>query len=116
MESLQVTGAPTRCPFCHDGIEPDQEAWAVCKACLARHHASCWREGGARCAGCAGTKAFVEGRGAEEGEEGEEPRVAPQSLLMMLAFPVGAGLGGACLFLLILIEGILRSALGGWLS
>jgi hypothetical protein len=40
-----------RCPFCHDGICIDAEAWVACARCLARHHGGCFAEG-ARCGAC----------------------------------------------------------------
>lgn len=41
---------PGRCPFCHEGCTPEDDAVA-CRGCLARHHRACWDEGG-RCAAC----------------------------------------------------------------
>lgn len=46
---------PLRCPFCHESVEREQEPWIACEACLARHHAACWSEGGG-CAGCKETR------------------------------------------------------------
>ena len=43
--------SPTRCPFCHAGVETTSEAWVACATCLARHHTECWDDGGA-CAAC----------------------------------------------------------------
>jgi hypothetical protein len=40
-----------RCPFCHDTIRIDDEAWVACARCLARHHDGCFAEG-ARCGAC----------------------------------------------------------------
>lgn len=40
-----------RCPFCHEPVRPDDEAWVACARCLGRQHAACWDEGG-RCAAC----------------------------------------------------------------
>ena len=54
MEIAEVritSGSPTRCPFCHDALEPISEKWIACGACLARHHADCWDETAA-CASC----------------------------------------------------------------
>lgn len=46
----QVHVAPTRCPFCHEGI-PRGEQPAVCPGCHALHHVACLDEAGA-CAAC----------------------------------------------------------------
>jgi hypothetical protein len=48
---LRVEQGPTRCPFCHEGVEVEREAWVACEKCLARHHLACWDEG-KRCAAC----------------------------------------------------------------
>lgn len=40
-----------RCPFCHEPVRPDAEAWVACAQCLGRQHAACWDEA-ARCAAC----------------------------------------------------------------
>lgn len=42
-----------RCPYCHDDLELEEEAWIACAGCLARHHEGCWAEGGA-CGACGG--------------------------------------------------------------
>lgn len=46
----QVHVAPTRCPYCHEGI-PRGEQPVVCPDCHALHHAACLDEAGA-CAAC----------------------------------------------------------------
>lgn len=47
-----VRGSPTRCPYCHEGIDPSGgEAWIACVGCLARHHDACWKEL-RRCGAC----------------------------------------------------------------
>jgi hypothetical protein len=48
---LRVEQGPTRCPFCHEGVAVESEAWVACEKCLARHHLACWDEG-RRCAAC----------------------------------------------------------------
>jgi hypothetical protein len=48
---LRVEQGPTRCPFCHEGVAVESEAWVACEKCLARHHRACWDEG-KRCASC----------------------------------------------------------------
>ncbi len=40
-----------RCPFCHEPVRPDAEAWVACARCLGRKHTACWDEAG-RCAAC----------------------------------------------------------------
>ncbi len=46
---VKVEGSALRCPFCHEGCVPEESV--VCRDCLARHHATCWDEGG-RCSTC----------------------------------------------------------------
>ena len=46
-----ASSGPSRCPFCHDDIDPSAEGWIACGACLARHHSECWFEANA-CASC----------------------------------------------------------------
>lgn len=41
-----------RCPFCHVDLQVESERWVACARCLARHHDSCWDEGG-QCGSCA---------------------------------------------------------------
>jgi WD40 repeat protein len=48
---IEVENSPTRCPYCHEGIEIAEGLWSACSACLARHHTACWDELG-RCASC----------------------------------------------------------------
>jgi len=40
-----------RCPFCRDSVSPEGGETVACLRCLARHHASCWRES-TRCGSC----------------------------------------------------------------
>lgn len=42
-----------RCPFCHDDIRVEEDAWSACARCFARHHDACWGESGA-CGSCGG--------------------------------------------------------------
>lgn len=49
---IAVESSPTRCPFCHDGLDHTKEQWLACAGCLARHHHDCWVENG-RCGSCA---------------------------------------------------------------
>lgn len=53
---VKVARSPTRCPFCHEDVAADSAA-TVCQACLSRHHAPCWSEGG-RCGSCGQTRAL----------------------------------------------------------
>lgn len=46
-----------RCPYCHDGVDPDDTKTA-CDGCMSWHHAPCWREHGA-CAACGGARALT---------------------------------------------------------
>jgi len=47
---VHAASSPVRCPYCHDTVDRDKDAWVACQGCLARHHAGCWQEGGA-CSG-----------------------------------------------------------------
>lgn len=40
-----------RCPFCHEGVRPEEEKHA-CLACMAWHHQGCVTENQGRCATC----------------------------------------------------------------
>jgi hypothetical protein len=57
-EKVEVAQSPTRCPYCHEGCEPEDPRAIVCQACLSRHHDGCWREGGSKCASCGKTRAL----------------------------------------------------------
>lgn len=48
---------PQRCPFCHEAIDLEADKWLACEACLARHHADCWKEHG-QCSACQGSSAL----------------------------------------------------------
>ena len=52
-DRLTVRTELTRCPFCHDDVDPAGPDWLACRRCLARHHRGCWREG-RRCGACGG--------------------------------------------------------------
>lgn len=54
----RVEACFARCPYCHDGIELEGEAWLCCALCLARHHRECWREHGL-CASCDNPQALT---------------------------------------------------------
>ncbi|MBI3726524.1 hypothetical protein HY251_21580 [bacterium] len=49
--------SPTRCPYCHESIDVEGEAWVACASCLARHHKECWF-GHGRCATCQAARAL----------------------------------------------------------
>jgi hypothetical protein len=53
-KTLEVRGAPTRCPYCHEEATASADV-LVCQDCLARHHAECWRERNA-CSSCSSTR------------------------------------------------------------
>jgi hypothetical protein len=58
-ESLKLATSASRCPYCHaDVTERGPRDWVACEGCLARHHASCWKEH-RHCASCHGTRALV---------------------------------------------------------
>jgi hypothetical protein len=61
---VKVEASPTRCPFCHEACDPDEPAVAVCRRCLSRHHAGCWKECGGRCASCGVDRALLGTEGA----------------------------------------------------
>lgn len=65
MAEVHLQHSPTRCPYCHDGIDPTEfRDTRVCADCLARHHTDCW-EG--HCASCASTRVFLEPAASAEG-------------------------------------------------
>jgi hypothetical protein len=58
-KDLRVVSAVSRCPFCHVPVDLATQEWVACGGCLARHHASCWRDHGS-CSSCGGTKALAQ--------------------------------------------------------
>jgi hypothetical protein len=50
-DDVRARTSPLRCPYCHSDVSPDARDWVACRKCLARHHATCWKESGA-CASC----------------------------------------------------------------
>lgn len=66
-----------RCPYCHEGVAPDQGKQA-CDACMAWHHSECWAEHGG-CSAC-GSEARV----GEAAPKTRPPRPRPR--------PAGDGL------------------------
>jgi hypothetical protein len=57
LTDLHVAQSAVRCPFCHGSLEVAARDWVVCRACLARHHASCW-EGS--CASCRSRERLID--------------------------------------------------------
>jgi len=55
---VRVRRAPVRCPYCHDEIGTQDEAWVACAGCLARHHAACWTAS-RKCATCNDRQSLV---------------------------------------------------------
>lgn len=92
-KAVNVQGSPTRCPFCRGDVRPEQEAWAVCKRCLARHHTPCWTESGA-CAACRHPQALFDGATSPA-------RVAPSPRSKS---PLLVALGAALLLALLLLS------------
>ncbi len=58
---VEVGRSPTRCPYCHENLNPAEDVWVVCTDCLARHHKECWQDS-ARCCSC-GQTGFLEPAG-----------------------------------------------------
>jgi len=56
--------SPLRCPYCHEGLSLAADDWVACKACLGRHHSTCWREGGC-CSACGGNEHLLGDRPSE---------------------------------------------------
>jgi hypothetical protein len=56
-KTLSVASSASRCPFCHVAVDLEAQEWVACESCLARHHATCWRDHGS-CSSCAGTKSI----------------------------------------------------------
>lgn len=78
-----------RCPWCHDGLDADDDL-TVCRDCLAAHHAPCWDDLGC-CATCRG------GRGLSGPPR---PRAAPawqRALAGLVALYLSTGVAaGLC--------------------
>jgi len=83
---------PTRCPFCHEGIDLEADAWLACSDCLARHHNDCWAELGS-CASCRGAGRLErEGAGLAQPEEEDAQRGRGAIIaltMMMVVFSAG---------------------------
>ena len=74
-DDVKIAVSPVRCPYCHDDIPLEKDDWVVCKACLARHHTACWREG-KKCSAC-GLKACLRAAGSTK----DGPRRTQYSVL-----------------------------------
>ncbi len=72
---VQVVDSPTRCPYCHEHVEVETEAWVVCRSCLARHHQGCWQSD-AGCATC-GREEFLSPKA--DGHTWNKPKLAGQA-------------------------------------
>jgi hypothetical protein len=57
-DEIKLAVSPARCPFCHAGVSLETQDWVACEGCLARHHATCWRENGS-CSSCGGRRTLV---------------------------------------------------------
>lgn len=82
-QDVRVERSAVRCPFCHDEVATEDDAWVACAGCLARHHAACWNES-RKCATC-GDHAHLAG--------GRRRRVRRTAALVALGVAILAGLG-----------------------
>jgi hypothetical protein len=57
-DAVRVQASAVRCPYCHDEIGTQDEAWVACAGCLARHHAACWTAS-RQCATCNDRQSLV---------------------------------------------------------
>jgi hypothetical protein len=60
----RVAAGALRCPFCRAAVDLATQEWVACESCLARHHATCWREHGS-CSSCGSTRRLAPGRGRD---------------------------------------------------
>jgi tetratricopeptide (TPR) repeat protein len=82
-DDVRVPSSLVRCPYCHEDVHVERDVWVACKSCLARHHATCWREGGA-CASCR-TAEFVSMRAPQAPPSATGSRAAPVAYLAIAA-------------------------------
>ena len=83
-DEVRVAGSPVRCPFCHEDVRREAEAWVACAGCMARHHQDCWDEAG-RCGSCGGAERLAPERRAGGGLrrlEGRAREEVPWSALL----------------------------------
>ena len=57
-ERDDVRVATNRCPFCHESVEKEGDAWVACRSCQARHHRGCWDEA-ENCSSCGSNERSV---------------------------------------------------------
>ncbi|MBI3722380.1 hypothetical protein HY251_00265, partial [bacterium] len=50
-----------RCPCCREDVALALDAWVVCRSCLSRHHAACWKRT-RTCSSCGGRAALGDRR------------------------------------------------------
>jgi hypothetical protein len=81
-QTVRAKNSPTRCPYCHENIQLEQDSWLACEACLGRHHESCWAETSC-CSSCQGTSALkgtdIHKAGQEFPVEAQAPPASSQS-------------------------------------
>lgn len=79
-----------RCPFCHEVVRPDAEAWVACAQCLGRQHAACWDESG-RCGACAhGQRLEAPAPAVATPSRGRGPAAVLAPFLVLLVVSVAA--------------------------
>ena len=87
----RVESCTARCPYCHDEIALQGEAWLCCALCLARHHRECWREHGL-CASCDNPQALTHVPKAERSiwraPATRREQVARWATLMIFLIPI----------------------------
>jgi hypothetical protein len=81
-----------RCPFCHEAVRPDAQAWVACAQCLGRQHAACWAESG-RCGACAHERHLE----APTSRRARPPALGPLVLLFVAVLVVGWAAGAVLL-------------------
>jgi len=80
--------ATNRCPFCHEDVAVEADAWVSCRSCQARHHPACWGEGGA-CSACGCDRRL---------SEADEPSLtAPTPRPDLARWGLGVGVAAAAL-------------------
>jgi hypothetical protein len=89
-KELRVVSNVSRCPFCHVPVDLAAQEWVACEGCLARHHASCWRDHGS-CSACGG-KTELTRRSEKKPARSRATHVAAVVVLAVLAFDTVASL------------------------
>lgn len=90
-DDVRMESSPTRCPYCHEGVAVEAEAWVACERCLARHHRACWDEG-QRCAACSATVPLARDRPVDP-VQALERSLAAAGFPMRLVASAEPGLG-----------------------